>query len=120
VKSLRWSALPAALMTIIVVALVLRIDIVMRRSTAWQGDGCVAGPYDPSERTYLWVITIMAALTLVVAALIGLMARTARLRVVMAIFAIPVLLFSTGYLFFVWTGGETTNRPNAISHCHFG
>lgn len=108
------------LIAVIVLALIMRIDIVMRRSTAWQGDGCVAGPYDPSERTYLWVITITAGLALVVAALIGLTAKTACLRVAMAIFAIPVLLFSTGYLFSVWTGSETTNRPDAISHCHFG
>lgn len=120
VRSLRWSLLPAALVAVMVAALVLRIDVVSRRSTAWQGDGCVIGPYDSSEHTYLWLLTVTAGLALVITALIARFAKTTRLRVAMALLAIPVLMLCTGYLFFVWTGGETTNQPYAHSACHFG
>ena len=119
-KSLRWSAVPGALAVVIAILLALRIDTVMRRSKGWQGNGCIVGPYDPSERTYLWLLTLSAGITLLVTALIALAAKTAQLRVAMAIIAVPVLLMSTGYLMFVWTGGESTNRPNVISECSFG
>lgn len=118
--SLRWSAIPATLIAVITVLVALRLDIVMNRSKGWQGNGCIIGPYDPSEHIYLWSITIAAGVTLVAIALITLLAKTIRLRVAMAILSVPVLLLSTGYLLFAWTGGETSNRPGAASECSFG
>ncbi len=119
-RSLRWSVIPGFLIVIIAVLLAIRIDIVMHRSKGWQGDGCIIGPYDPSEHTYLWLITIAAGATLAVIAMIALMAKTSRLRAAVAVLSVPVLLLATGYLSFAWTGGEISNKPNAITECSFG
>lgn len=120
VKSLKWAAIPASLIALLVVLMVIRIQKVQQRATLWTGDGCKSGPYDPSEHTYLVVITAATALLLVILVAQIIFAQTQVLRVLTITLLIPVLLFASGYLFFVWTGGESNNHPGHVSDCHEG
>ncbi|SKS49688.1 Uncharacterised protein [Mycobacteroides abscessus subsp. abscessus] len=120
VRSLKWAAIPASLIALLVVLLVVRIQKVQQRATLWTGDGCKSGPYDPSEHTYLVVISAVTALLVLIVGVQIVLAKTQILRVLTITLLIPVLLFGSGYLFFVWTGGESNNRPGFVSDCHAG
>lgn len=119
-KNLKWALVPGTLIVILAVLMAIRIGMVKRRSTVWEGTGCIVGPYDPSERTYLLAITVVTALLLATAVAMALLAKTAVFRVLMVVLTIPVLMFAISYLGFVWTGGEETNRPGHFSDCHVG
>lgn len=120
VKSLKWTALPVSLMALLVVLMAIRIPQVQGRATLWTGDGCKSGPYDPSEHTYLLAITAVTALLLLTIVVQIVLAKTQPVRILLVTLLIPVLLFASGYLFFVWTGGESNNHPGFVSDCHFG
>lgn len=119
-RSLKWVALPVSLVALLVVLMAIRIPKVQRRASIWTGDGCRSGPYDPSEHTYLLAITAVTALLLLVLVVQIALAKTQTIRALMITLLIPVLLFASSYLFFVWTGGESNNHPGFVSDCHFG
>ncbi|SHY88827.1 Uncharacterised protein [Mycobacteroides abscessus subsp. bolletii] len=120
VRSLKWAALPVSLTVLLVVLMAIRIPKVQGRASIWTGDGCKSGPYDPSEHTYLLAITAVTAFLLLTLVVQIVLAKAQKLRVLLATLLIPVLLFASGYLFFVWTGGESNNHPGFVSDCHFG
>lgn len=119
-RGLKWAALPVTLMALLVVLMAIRIPKVQRRASTWAGDGCKSGPYDPSEHTYLLAITAVTALLLLTLIVQIILVKAQTVRVLMITLLIPVLLFASGYLFFVWTGGESNNHPGFVSDCHFG
>lgn len=116
-KVLAWAAIPLALLATLVVLMVIRIRMVQARATLWTGDGCPAGPYNPAEHTYLWAISAVTTLLVLVAAVPAVLASARVQRVLMVVMLIPALLFASGYLFFVWTGGEENNQPHPQSPC---
>lgn len=120
VRDLKWAALPVSLAALVVVLMAIRIPKVRGRASIWTGDGCKSGPYDPSEHTYLVAITVVTALLLLTLVVQIILAKGQAVRVLLITVLIPVLLFASSYLFFVWTGGESNNHPGFVSDCHFG
>lgn len=116
-KRFGWAAIPLVLIATLVVLMVIRIRIVQARATLWTGDGCPAGPYNPAEHTYLWAISAVTALLILVTTVLALLATSGVQRVLMVVMLIPALLFASGYLFFVWTGGEENNQQHPQSPC---
>ncbi|MCT7372383.1 hypothetical protein [Mycolicibacterium llatzerense] len=116
-KLFAWTAVPLALLATLVVLMMIRIRMVQARATLWTGDGCPAGPYNPAEHTYLWAITAVTTLLILTTTVLAVLAASQIQRVLMVVILIPALLFASGYLFFVWTGGEENNQPHPRSHC---
>ncbi|ATL66377.1 hypothetical protein [Nocardia terpenica] len=115
----RWVILPSALTCAMVVLIALRIRIVRQRTGDWSGENCVIGPYNPAERSYLYAITAVFALTVATAVAVTITTNSRRARIV----AIGLLVFcglATLYIFaYVWAGLEYNNRPDPSMPCPF-
>ncbi|GAB2549389.1 hypothetical protein [Nocardia heshunensis] len=115
-RSGRWLALPAAALVATVVLIALRIRIVIARTGHWYGETCVIGPYNPAERTYLYVITAVFVLTVVTAVLVAFRTRSGRARWI-AVGLLAACAVVGLYLLTVWGGLETNNKPIPEEPC---
>jgi hypothetical protein len=109
-RSPQWVALPLALLVSALVLIGLRIRIVRDRTGDWAGEGCVVGPYNPAERTYLFAITAVLAVAALTAILVIVRTRSARSRIT-AIVVVLICVIGALYLATVWGGLEYNNRP---------
>jgi hypothetical protein len=119
VRDRRWVALPAGLTLALAVLLVVRIQLVRRRTGDWSGEDCVVGPYDPAERTYLYAITGVLLLAIVSTVIVAVRTRSRSARI--AAIAMSILCGITAlYVFvYVWGGLEYNNRPDPSMPCPF-
>ncbi|MCU1647962.1 MAG: hypothetical protein JWN03_8237 [Nocardia sp.] len=115
-KAGRWVALPTTLTIAMIVLLGLRIRIVRQRAGDWSGERCVVGPYNPAERTYLYVITAIFVLTVATALIVAIKTRSPAARWI----AVGLLMFCAIvglYLLTVWGGFEVNNKPIPEEPC---
>ncbi|MVU76654.1 hypothetical protein GPX89_05265 [Nocardia sp. ET3-3] len=112
----RWIAVPIVSTVVLLVLLALRIRIVIQRTGHWSGETCVIGPYNPAERTYLYVITAVFVLTVVSAVVVAV--RTGPGAVRWTAIALLALCAVIGlYLLTVWGGLESNNKPIPEEPC---
>ncbi|WP_225732104.1 MULTISPECIES: hypothetical protein [unclassified Nocardia] len=106
----RWLLPLVALPIATVTMLVIRIGMVRDRAGDWSGEQCVVGPYDPAERTYLYVVTVLMVLTAALAIYLLLKVRDRAVRITAAV-VVAATVIGALYLVTVWGGMEYNNRP---------
>ncbi|WP_405498298.1 hypothetical protein [Nocardia sp. NBC_00511] len=99
-----------------IVLIALRLRIVIQRTGHWSGDTCVIGPYNPAERTYLFVITAVFVVTVASALIVAYKTRS-RVARWMAVGLIAVSVIVGLHLLAVWGGLESNNRPIPEDPC---
>lgn len=115
-KSGRWIVVPVASAVAMIVLIALRLRIVIQRTGHWSGDTCVIGPYNPAERTYLFVITAVFVVTVASALIVAYKTRS-RVARWMAVGLIAVSVIVGLHLLAVWGGLESNNRPIPEDPC---
>lgn len=116
-RSARWVALPSALTIVLFVLIALRLNVVRHRTGDWSGENCVIGPYDPAERSYLYMITAVFALTVATAAIVAVRTRSQPARFV-GVGVLIVCAVAALYIFvYVWGGLEYNNTPQPEIPC---
>lgn len=116
VKSGRWILIPTALTVTMSVLIALRLQIVIQRTGHWTGDTCVVGPYNPAERTYLYVITVVFVLAVASTLVVAIKTRSTTARWV-AVGLITICVIAGLHLLAVWGGLESNNKPIPEEPC---
>jgi hypothetical protein len=113
----RWLAAALTLGAVVVGLITVRIHIVRQRTGDWAGEGCVIGPYNPTERIYLYAITIVLMMALVVAVTVAIRSRS-RTRIAAILLSCGLAVIAL-YPLYGWGGLEYNNQPHPEMPCSF-